>query len=71
MDFISGLPISQGNNTIYTCIGKFTKFVRLIPCFKGEGALSALECANLLFSKIIRFWYSENNIVWSWFKVYF
>ena len=54
VDFISGLPSSQGYNTIYTCIDKFTNFVHLIPCFKGEGALSAPECANLFFSYIIR-----------------
>ena len=41
MDFISGLPSSQGYNKIYTFIDKFTKFAQLIACFKGEGALSA------------------------------
>ena len=54
MGFISGLPSSQRYNTVYTCIVKFTKFVWLIPCFKGEGALSAPECANLFSSNIIR-----------------
>ena len=54
MDFISGLSSSQGYNTIYTSIDKFTKFVQLIPCFKGEGALFAPECANLLFLNIVR-----------------
>ena len=28
--------------------------MRLIPCFKGEGALSAPKSANLLFSNIVR-----------------
>ena len=54
MHFISGLPSSQVYNTSYTCIEKLTKFVRLIPCFKGEGALSAPKCINLLSSNIIR-----------------
>ena len=54
MDFISGLLNSQGHNTIYNCIDKFTKFVRLIPCFKGQRALSALECANIFFFNIFR-----------------
>ena len=54
MDFISRLPISQGYNIIYTCIDKFTKFVRLISCFKGKGALSVPEWANLLFYCIFR-----------------
>ena len=34
MDFISGLPSSQGYNTIYTCIDKFTKFVHFIPVLR-------------------------------------
>ena len=54
MDYISGLPSSQAYNTINTCIDNFTKVVRLIPCFKGEGALSAPECADLFFSNIVR-----------------
>ena len=39
---------------LYTCIDNFIKFVRFIPCFKGEGALSTPECANLFFSNIVR-----------------
>ena len=54
MDFISGLPNRQGYNTIYICISKFSNFVRLILCFKGEGELSTLECAKLFFSNIVR-----------------
>ena len=54
MDFISRLPSSQGNNTIYTCIDKFTKFMWVSRCFTGKGALSALECASLFFSYIVR-----------------
>ena len=54
MDLISGLPSSQGYNTIYTCIDKFTKFVHLLPCFEGEGALCTPEFANLFFSNIVR-----------------
>ena len=53
MGFISRVPSSQSYNTIYTCIDKFTRFVRLIPSFKGKGAFSSLECASLLFSNII------------------
>ena len=54
MDFISRLPSSKGYNTIYTFIDNFTRFVLLIPCFKGEGALNAPECANLFFLTIVR-----------------
>ena len=49
MDFICSLPSSQGYNTTYTCIDEFTKFVQLITCFKGKGALNTPECANLSF----------------------
>ena len=55
MDSISGKPSSQDYNTVYTCINEFTKFVKLIPCSKGKGVLSAPECANPCFSNIIRF----------------
>ena len=47
-------PYSQGYNTFYTCIDKFTKFVHLIPCFKGEGAPNIPECTNLFFLNIVR-----------------
>ena len=54
IDISSGLPSSQGYDIVFACIYKFTKSVRLIPCFKGEGALSATECANVFFSHIVR-----------------
>ena len=54
MAFISGLPINKGYNTIYTYIDKFTKFVQLIPCFKGKRGLSKPESANIFFSNIVR-----------------
>ena len=41
MDFIKSLPEDQGCNTIFTCIDKLTKLVRLTPCHMGEGLLSA------------------------------
>ena len=64
MDFISELPISKVYNTIYTCIDNFTEFLRLIPCFKGKGALNAPECANAFFSNIFRlFGVPKNGII--------
>ena len=54
MGFTSGLPSSQGYNTIYTFIDNFTRFVRFIPCFNDEGALNAPERASLFFSNTIR-----------------
>ena len=54
MDFISRLPSSQGYNPIYTFIDNLTKFVRLIPCFKGKGALGAPKCTIFFFLNIVR-----------------
>ena len=52
-DFISGLQHSQSYNSIYTFINKFTKFVQLIPYFKGKGALSAPEYATFFFDCLV------------------
>ena len=54
MNFMSRLLNSQGYNNIYTCIDSFTKFVQLIPYFKGAEPLSAPKFANLFFSNIIQ-----------------
>ena len=54
MDFITSLPVVDGFNAIYTCEDKFSKYVRLIPCFVGEGSLSASECAKLFFTNVVR-----------------
>ena len=54
MDSIYRLPSSQVYNTIYTSIDNLLIFLRLITCFKSEGALSAPERANLSFSSIVR-----------------
>ena len=70
MDFISGIPGIQGYNTFFVCIDKFTKFVHLIPCFKGEGALIALECTNIFLSNIVRLFGVQKMVLHdgdSWF----
>ena len=54
MDFITDLPLSRGFNAIYTCINKFTKMVKLQPCFVGEGQLTAKEVATLFFNGVVR-----------------
>ena len=63
IEFVSRLPSSQGYNTIYTCIDKFTKFVWLIPCFKGEAALKTPECINLFFSNMVRLFGIPNIVL--------
>ena len=70
MDFISGQPSSKGYYTICTCIDKFTKFVRLISCLKGEGVLSTPEHANLFFSTIVQLFGVPKTVLYdhdSWF----
>ena len=54
MDFITDLPLCNGSNAIFTCVDKLSKFVRLIPCFVGEGALSAPAVAALFFEHVVR-----------------
>ena len=54
MDIIYGLPSIQGYNTIFTCIDEYTMYVQLIPCFKGEKALSVPDYTSLFFSNIAR-----------------
>ena len=54
MDFVMGLPLDGGYNAIYTVVEKLTKLVKLIPCFVGEGELSAPATAKLFFDNIVR-----------------
>ena len=39
----------------FTCVDRLTKYCRLIPCFVGEGALSASLVAKLFFDNVVRF----------------
>ena len=39
---------------MFTCVDKFTKFCRLIPCWVGEGQLDAPQVANLFFEHVVR-----------------
>ena len=49
MDFISGQLSSQGNNTIYIHIDKFTKFVCWSPVLRVRGHLVRLIVLNYSF----------------------
>ena len=53
MDFITDLPLSQGFNSIYTCVNKFAEIIKLQPWFVGEGQLTAKEVATLFFNGAI------------------
>lgn len=51
VDFITGLPPSEGNDTILTIVDRFSKAVHFVPLPKLP---SALETANLLVSHVFR-----------------
>ena len=51
MDFITELPISDGDNTILVVIDRRTKMSRFIPSWKD---LDAGQFANLLMKEIVR-----------------
>ena len=54
MDFITSLPTDRGYNAVFTCVDKLMKLVRLIPCFMGEGELSAEATARLFYENVVR-----------------
>lgn len=39
---------------MYTCVDKLTKYVKLSPCFVGEGQLDAPAVADLFFTNVVR-----------------
>ena len=54
MVFITDLTPCSRFNWTYTCVDKFTKFVKLIPVSIREGALLALEVAHLFFEHVVQ-----------------
>ena len=53
MDFITNLPLCGSLNAISTVFDKLTKYVKLVPCFVGEGSLDAPVVAGLFFDNIV------------------
>ena len=51
MDFVTGLPPSEGNDTILTIVDRFSKAVHFVPLPKLP---TALETANLLILHVFR-----------------
>ena len=51
LDFVTGLPTSQGNTTILTMVDRFSKMVHFAALPKLP---SAAEMANLLVSHVVR-----------------
>ena len=49
------LSLYNGHSIIFTCVDRLTKYCKSIPCFVGEGALSASSVAKLFFDNVARF----------------
>uniref|UniRef100_A0A8C1MA50 Gypsy retrotransposon integrase-like protein 1 n=2 Tax=Cyprinus carpio TaxID=7962 RepID=A0A8C1MA50_CYPCA len=60
IDFITDLPLSQGNTVILTIIDRFSKACRLIPLPKLP---TALQTAELLCNWVFRFYGIPDDIV--------
>ena len=51
IDFMTNLPLCGGKNAIMMCIEGLFGFVRVVPCYMGEGELSAEQVATLFFNR--------------------
>ncbi|KAJ8333610.1 hypothetical protein SKAU_G00416180 [Synaphobranchus kaupii] len=60
VDFVTGLPLSEGNTTILTIVDRFSKAVHFIPLPKLP---SALETAELLVLHVVRLHGIPSDIV--------
>ena len=60
MDFVTGLPPSQGNTTILTIVDRFSKSVRLVALAKLP---TAAETAELLTNHVFRLYGLPRDIV--------
>ena len=48
-----GLPLDNGFNAVFACVGKLTKLVCLVPCAAGEEELSAAATERLFLHHIV------------------
>ena len=48
-----GLPLDKGCDAILTVVDMLLKPVKLVPCFMGDGELSAPATAKLFFDNIV------------------
>jgi Integrase zinc binding domain/RNase H-like domain found in reverse transcriptase len=54
MDFMLGLPLSDGNNAIWVIVDRLTKRAHFIPLFMGAKESSAINCAKLFYREYQR-----------------
>ena len=50
---MTNMPLFNENNTVMTCIEGLLGYVHLIPCFMGEGELSAEHVEQLFFDSVV------------------
>ena len=64
---MSDLPVVTASgvqyNAMLVCVDKFSKFTRIIPCFMGEGELTAPVVARLFFDHVVRLFGVPDAIV--------
>lgn len=60
VDFITDLPLSQGNTCIFVTVDKLSKSCRLIPL---KGLPTAMEVAKLSV-KSVNHWFRESERIW-------
>ena len=60
MDFIVGLPASEGCQWIFVVVDRYSKYATFIPAPKE---CSAEQAANLFFKNIIKYWGLPRSIV--------
>ena len=63
MDFITGLPLSEGFNAICTLICRLSKERHYVPCFWGDGGTSTKELQWILIWNLYRLHGLPSSIV--------
>ena len=63
IDFMTNLPLCNGENAAMICIEGLLGYVHLIPCFMGDGELSAEHMAQLYFYSVVRVFGLPNEVL--------